>query len=299
MDSIWQRIEHEKTQSFHMRSDALKNITKSFDNRYIISFYTSFRLGGSIDESDFEMLRTILVSSKTIKDRKILFIINSPGGNPLAAEKIIKLLSEYSENDFWVLIPGTAKSAATLICFGSSKMIMSPISELGPLDLQIKRGDGRLIPAYIIIKAYDELMERGINLQEGKQIVPILQQLESFDPSEIELFRRINQLSSDIAVKVLKKCMMKNVKPTDIEKAINIFIDPEKSKTHGRPIFGSDIAMVDKKNYFKIECIMTTDKKWQDINEYHLRMVTHMRSNRITKVIESEENSLEMDAKTN
>jgi ClpP class serine protease len=283
----------EMGQSFPMRKQALKNITKSFENRYIISFYTSFRYGGSIEENDFEMLRTILVSSNTIKNRKILFIINSPGGNPLAAEKIIKLLSEYSDNDFWVLIPGTAKSAATLICFGSSKIILSPISELGPIDLQIDRGNGILMPTYTIVEAYDKLMEKGINLEEGQNIAPILQQLQSFDPSEIEQFRRINELSSDIAVKVLKHCMMRKVNQREVKKVINIFTDPEKSKTHGRPIFGSDIERVDKNRYFNIECVKTTDKIWQNITEYHMRMVAHMRGNQIVKVIESEEDSIE------
>jgi len=292
-NSIWKRIQDEMGQSFPLRKTALKTITKFFENRFIISFYTSFRYGASIEENDFEMLRTILVSSKTIKNRKILFIINSPGGNPLAAEKIIKLLSEYSNNDFWVLIPGTAKSAATLICFGSSKMILSPISELGPIDLQIDRGNGTLMPTFTIVEAYDKLMEKGINLQDGKQITPILQQLQSFDPSEIEQFRRINELSSDIAVKVLKHCMMKGVSQKEIEKVINIFTDPEKSKTHGRPIFGSDIARVDENGYFKVECIKTTDKIWHDITEYHLRMVAHMRGNQIVKIIESEEDSIE------
>jgi hypothetical protein len=247
----------------------------------------------SIEENDFEMLRTILVSSNTIKNRKILFIINSPGGNPLAAEKIIKLLSEYSDNDFWVLIPGTAKSAATLICFGSSKIILSPISELGPIDLQIDRGNGILMPTYTIVEAYDKLMEKGINLEEGQNIAPILQQLQSFDPSEIEQFRRINELSSDIAVKVLKHCMMRKVNQREVKKVINIFTDPEKSKTHGRPIFGSDIERVDKNRYFNIECVKTTDKIWQNITEYHMRMVAHMRGNQIVKVIESEEDSIE------
>jgi ClpP class serine protease len=291
--TLWKRIKDEMGQSFPMRKQALKNITKSFENRYIISFYTSFRYGGSIEENDFEMLRTILVSSNTIKNRKILFIINSPGGNPLAAEKIIKLLSEYSDNDFWVLIPGTAKSAATLICFGSSKIILSPISELGPIDLQIDRGNGILMPTYTIVEAYDKLMEKGINLEEGQNIAPILQQLQSFDPSEIEQFRRINELSSDIAVKVLKHCMMRKVNQREVKKVINIFTDPEKSKTHGRPIFGSDIERVDKNRYFNIECVKTTDKIWQNITEYHMRMVAHMRGNQIVKVIESEEDSIE------
>lgn len=292
--ALWDSIQNEMRQAFALRKGLISKIGELFEDRYLISFYTSFKGGSSIDESDFEMLRTILLDSKKLKKRKIIFIINSPGGNPLAAEKIIKLLSEYSDNDYWALIPGTAKSAATLICFGASKIILSPISELGPIDLQIyPENDHALVPTHSIINAYDKLMEMGINLEDGKNIAPILQQLQNFNPTEVETFRRVNELASDIAAKVLKKGMMKSVAKKEIKKVINIFLDPETSKTHGRPIFESDISEVDKKKYFNIDCINTTEKKWQTINEYHLRMVWHMRVTGMGKIIESEENSLE------
>jgi hypothetical protein len=193
------------------------------------------------------------------------------------------------QNALFLLIPVSYVAGWTL----TSKIILSPISELGPIDLQIDRGNGILMPTYTIVEAYDKLMEKGINLEEGQNIAPILQQLQSFDPSEIEQFRRINELSSDIAVKVLKHCMMRKVNQREVKKVINIFTDPEKSKTHGRPIFGSDIERVDKNRYFNIECVKTTDKIWQNITEYHMRMVAHMRGNQIVKVIESEEDSIE------
>lgn len=256
-----------------------------------MSFYTKFNSAMGIDEGDAEMIKTVLDGSKKIKERKIVFLINSPGGDPLAAEKIIKLLSEYSDNDYWIVVPYTAKSAATMICFGASKIIMSPTSELGPIDLQIQRDD-RLVPAHSIIKAYDKLMNIGLNLKDDQQIDPILQQLQNFDPSDIEMFRSINELSSDIAKKVLKKCMMKGVTLKEIEKVIKIFIDPEKSKTHGRPIFFSDIEKVDKNGYFKIERLDMESDLWQTITSYHMRVVHSLRVNKRFKLIESEETSL-------
>jgi len=85
-----------------------------------------------------------------------------------------------------------------MVCLGASKIILSPVSELGPIDLQIERGDV-LIPAYSVITAYDKLIEKGINLEEGQRVEPILQQLQSLDPSEIEYYWQVNDLPSDIA----------------------------------------------------------------------------------------------------
>lgn len=239
------------------------------------------------------MLRTLLGGTNKFNERRILLVLNSLGGVPLAAEKIIKLLSEYSDNDYWVIIPGSAKSAATMVCLGASKIILSPISELGPIDLQISRGeDLPTLPAYSIVNAYDKLMDLGINLREDQQIDPILQQLQSFNPGDIEYFRKVNELSIDMAVKVLKNCMMKKISKKKIENIIAIFTDPEKSKLHGRPIYVSDIEDIDKDEYFNIKCINTTDDIWQTITEYHIRMTTHMRVTNAAKIIESEENSL-------
>lgn len=294
MDStVWQTIDNEVHQNFLLRKKIIARISNDFEDRYFLSFYTAAWPNVSMDESDFEMLRTLLGGTSKLKERKILFLINSLGGIPLAAEKIIKLLCEYSDNDYWVMIPGSAKSAATIVCLGASKIILSPISELGPIDLQISRDEGDpVLPTHSIINAYDNLMELGINLREDQRIDPILQQLQSFNPAEIEYFKQANELSLDMAVKVLKNCMMKDVDEEEIKKIMAIFTDPEKSKLHGRPIYVSDINDVDKNDYFNIQCINTTDAIWQTITEYHIRMTTHMRVTKTAKIIESEENSL-------
>jgi hypothetical protein len=291
MLTIWEKIKAEITQGYSLRTSLISEISEYFENRYVVSLYTRFRTGDSITDDDFEMLKTLLSGSKEISGKKIIFIIHSPGGDPLAAEKIIKLLSEYSDNDYWVLIPGTAKSAATMICFGSSEIILSSMSELGPIDLQISRGNS-LMPTSSIITAYDNLMNTGINLNNEQQIEPILQQLQAFDPSEIEYFKQVNDLATDISKKVLKNCMMKDIDLTEIENTIKLFTDPKESKIHGRPIFYSDIANADEKKHFNMRCIDINNKVWEIISEYHLRAIHNLRANNAGKLIESSENSL-------
>ena len=290
MTTIWNRVKEEITQHYNLRKPIISKIGKYFENRYVVSFYTNFETIARIDNQDIGMLRTLLGGSKKVRARKIIFLISSLGGDPLAAEKMIKVLREYSDNDYWVVIPDTAKSAATMVCLGASKIILSPVSELGPIDLQIER-EGSLIPAHSVITAYDNLIEKGVNLHEGQRIEPILQQLQNFDPSEIEYYRQVNELSSDIAVKVLKNGMLKGFEHEKIKEMINILLDPTKSKTHGRPIFYSDIKEVDKENNLELQLIDLSEKIWEDVTEYHTRLTFHLKQTRTLKVIESEEMS--------
>ncbi|MEA3428293.1 MAG: hypothetical protein U9Q84_03550, partial [Thermodesulfobacteriota bacterium] len=69
-------------------------------------------------------------------------------------------------------------------------------------------------------------------------------------------------------------------------------LDPTKSKTHGRPIYFSDIDKVDKNKNFNIKCIDTEDDAWQTVVEYHVRTTHHLRVRNIVKLLESEDTSL-------
>jgi len=281
------RILQEVNQGKDLRLPILKKISRHFEDRYVISFYTNFNsANSSIENPDAEMISNLLTGLRDVKSKKLLLIIDSPGGDPLAAERIVKICREYSDKDYWVVVPGMAKSAATMIVLGSEKIILAPISELGPIDIQISTGK-KLQPAFAIIDAYDKLLEQGIKIKPDERIEPILQQLSGFDAAEIENLRQINELSSDIAVKILKSGMFKGKKIDEIRKSLKIFIDPKGSKTHGRPIYYSDI---DKKG-FNIEEVDINSDIWHLISEYHLRVKHQMQSGKCNKLIESIENT--------
>ncbi|XHR29398.1 MAG: hypothetical protein ACFUZC_02310 [Chthoniobacteraceae bacterium] len=68
--------------------------------------------------------------------KEIDFVINSPGGSPADAYRIIRGLRETFDTvnivvSFW------AKSAATLLALGGSKIIMNNWAEFGPIDIQV------------------------------------------------------------------------------------------------------------------------------------------------------------------
>ena len=68
--------------------------------------------------------------------KEIDFIINSPGGSPADAYRIIRTLRNNFE-EVNIIIPFWAKSAATLLSLGGTQIIMDEFGEFGPLDIQI------------------------------------------------------------------------------------------------------------------------------------------------------------------
>ena len=63
-------------------------------------------------------------------------IIQTPGGDADAAYLVTKVLRKHAKT-LSFLIPVYAKSAGTLMCLGADELVVTEITELGPLD----RGD--------------------------------------------------------------------------------------------------------------------------------------------------------------
>ncbi|ENZ0175283.1 hypothetical protein ACF958_004118 [Providencia rettgeri] len=70
-------------------------------------------------------------------EKDIVLFLRSKGGRPEPAYLISKLCNRYKKNNFIVSIPAEAKSAATLLSFGADEIHMGPMSELGPIDMQV------------------------------------------------------------------------------------------------------------------------------------------------------------------
>ena len=105
--------------------------------------------GKAIDGDDVLSLQALLdhVPLGTPLD----LLLHSPGGDVNAAEKLVYMLrakvqgSAASADDIAlrIIVPDQAKSAATLMALGADRIVMSDMSELGPIDPQlvVARGD--------------------------------------------------------------------------------------------------------------------------------------------------------------
>ncbi|MBM3142651.1 MAG: hypothetical protein FJ005_06355 [Chloroflexi bacterium] len=95
-----------------------------------VAFFTSFRYPVMIEEGDADMIEEVLQA--TDLSNGLCLVLNSPGGDAIAAERIVHTCRVYSNDKFVVLIPRRAKSAATMIAFGADKIYMGQTSALGP-----------------------------------------------------------------------------------------------------------------------------------------------------------------------
>src|SRR5208283_4940283 len=127
------QISDERGQGLSTRKDLYLDLEKILGVP-VISFFTSFVYPIMIEDTDAEMLEGLLQICENLNNGFAL-LISSPGGDGLAAERIVNVCRTYSgKNGYIALVPAKAKSAATMVCFGASKLFMGDTSELGAID---------------------------------------------------------------------------------------------------------------------------------------------------------------------
>jgi Periplasmic serine proteases (ClpP class) len=70
-----------------------------------------------------------------IRERELVLILHSPGGQIEPTQAIVDYLRQKFEN-ITVIVPDAAMSAATLIALAADKILMGSHSNLGPIDPQ-------------------------------------------------------------------------------------------------------------------------------------------------------------------
>jgi hypothetical protein len=160
---------------------------------------------------------------------------------------------------------------------------MGPTSELGPIDPQITSGN-RFFSAYNVVESYQGLFARAV--EERGNLQPYLQQLQNYDEREIAELRSAMDLSQDIAARVLASGMMGGLSEEEILAKIGMFLTPERTKVHGRPIYRDEAA----------ECGLNIDHVdpdcdfWGTVYALYIRTNNTVQTN-IAKCIESSDHS--------
>jgi hypothetical protein len=96
---------------------------------------------GQINMAGYEKVCNCLDTRENKDTTNALLVISTPGGDPDAGFRIARALQHTYEDGFEALIPRYCKSAGTLVLIGAKTLYMADRSELGPLDIQIKKGD--------------------------------------------------------------------------------------------------------------------------------------------------------------
>ncbi|RVM34219.1 hypothetical protein CN130_10850 [Sinorhizobium meliloti] len=76
--------------------------------------------------------------------KNLLVVIDTPGGSADAAYRMARAFQRYysqEDGSFILFVPRYCKSAGSIIALGSDRVIMAVESELGPIDVQLRKED--------------------------------------------------------------------------------------------------------------------------------------------------------------
>lgn len=218
------------------------------------------------------------------------FMINSPGGDANAAEKLLKMCRQRFDR-FNVIVPDYAKSAATMLALGSDKILMGYLAELGPVDPQLRTAPfpGPSIPARSFIDGLEMIRQ---NVTERKDPVelyfPMLSQIR---PEIVARCLSAIEGSRSFVEKWLKQYMLKDNKK-QAEKIAKWLSEGKKYKSHGKVIDFQEAHDVLKLN---VERIDPKSDLWNNVWELYCRSVAFLQQHQrqgAAKLFESESVSL-------
>jgi hypothetical protein len=167
--------------------------------------------------------------------RKIDLVLHSYGGAVDTPYKVVMLIREFCE-EFAVIVPFAAKSAASMLVLGADEVVMGPISELGPIDPLVKLPVYKdiLVPVQAVWYCLDYLQRSISNSSDPEvasfMVTPILDKL---DPWLIGDYEKTIKASQQYAEMLLSRYMLKNdlERVPDVTRALT-----EGYFSHGYPI---------------------------------------------------------------
>lgn len=197
-----------------MGLDERLNLYSEIENlrgRPLLVYVTSSRRGASGSMAS-DVIPEFIDQLKELPDdtNGIDLLIESQGGDALVAWRVVSLIRERIDN-FTVIIPFNAFSAATLLALGANEIIMGNYGCLGPIDPQIniRKKDGTTQQfAYQDVVSYLDFVKKEVGLTEQDHVEKTFQLLcEQLDPSVLGVAKRASSLSVTMAEKLLQTHM--------------------------------------------------------------------------------------------
>jgi len=275
-----------------IRRELLEKIESIEPPSRVLSFVCSSRAG--IDSSDIPVLGDFLEKIEDVQTLNLL--IDGPGGDGLAAEKIVNVCRSHCTN-FRVLIPCMAKSAATIIALGADELVMGQYSEIGPIDPQIRiivdnvqhqiSAVSFVLARDLLLKQYDE------HVKKGKNAGAILQQIAFLNPAFIHHCEQLIGFSRDVTRNFLDKYMFSGVEECErkakIEKAVGTLLTSiESFRLHGRAIGAQDASTI-----LTVKVLSKDDPLWKHIWAYYVRVCLFFSNQKqALKIIETKDDML-------
>lgn len=158
----------------------------------------------------------LLVALKTApRGEPVALLMHSPGGDAHSAFRIAKALNHHC-GQYYAVIPRYAKSAATLLSLGASKIYFGEHAEFGPIDVQ--RDDAeheRQISALEVVQSLERLSSEAMQVMDtmmalllhrsGKRIDSLLPSILKYTANVTRpIFEKIDTVSFTYHSRLLK-----------------------------------------------------------------------------------------------
>lgn len=140
------------------------------------------------------------------KQEKIDLFIYSRGGDVSVPWRIVSMFREFCE-EFSVIVPYRAHSAATLVSIGADKIIMGKKGELGPIDpalTRVEQGKPPMAIAAEDVNSYLSLVKEKANLNDQQAVSQMMSILaQQVSPVFLGTIHRTNSHIRLVARKLL------------------------------------------------------------------------------------------------
>jgi hypothetical protein len=173
-----------------------------------------------------------------IRERELVLILHSPGGQIEPTQAIVDYLRQKFEN-ITVIVPDAAMSAATLIALAADKILMGSHSNLGPIDpqfiLQTLYGFFS-ISAQSLIEEFERAKKEV--KEDSRSLLIWAPKVQQYPPGLLEEAENSIELTKDLGKEWLVKYMLKSVDNADeIARTVVEYLSNHRLlKSHASPV---------------------------------------------------------------
>ncbi len=183
-------------------------------------------------------------------------LLHTGGGSVDAAEKLMGMMRRHvGTAELRIIVPDFAKSAGTLMVLGADSVVMSDMSELGPIDPQI-RFSGRWQSAENYLDAY---RTHAKMLKNDRDNLAARIMLEKLEPDTLKLCETAGKRARQAAESLLKRGMFRNGGNWTL--TASELLDTRRWLSHGQMISWEDAQ--DPQIGLKVEHLPYHSPTWQ------------------------------------
>jgi hypothetical protein len=274
------------------RKGQLSRISKIRGGRAILAYCSALTKPADI-LIDYTDRAYIFDQIADIEENALDLILETPGGSAEIVEDIVRVIRKKFEK-LAIVVPGYAKSAATIMAMAADEILMEPSSALGPIDAQIIQA-GKRYSAHAFLEGLEKIKKEVE--ETGKLNLAYVPILQNISPGEIQTCENLRDYSRKLVGNWLSIYKFKywdshqsSGKPvTDEEKLdraseiADELCDHQKWLTHGRSINIDDLAEI----RLKITDYTSQNELCDAIRRYYTLLLMSFENTGIFKIIET------------